>query len=114
MARWILILALLASFLAMPIASAGCKVKVVRKTCHCCAGKAVDSCCGSSGKPECNSAQPVDRSVQGISKIHVAPFVFTIAEIDFPADRPVHFTFSKTVAEIPSPPPLELNCIRLI
>jgi len=112
-ARFILVLILVAGLLAGPGAGAFCPVPTVRKACcKCCetSGKP----CGMATQPKCATPVLLDGVVQSDSNPVSAPQPVAILPfIQFSAfDSGVRYPEKAEL--IPGPPPLELNCIRLI
>ena len=111
--RLIIVLVMLAGLLAGPGTLAFCpSPKAPKACCKCCA--AAQKPCGMAAKTGCEIPVPQDRTAQADSKPLATPQIVAVATIRFfaPVDS---FSFqSQKVAQIPSPPPLALNCIRLI
>jgi hypothetical protein len=67
-----------------------------------------------AAQPKCEIPSAPDRAAQPDFKPLASPLLFSVGEIRF--FTPVNFfsVVAQNSAQIPSPPPLELNCIRLI
>jgi hypothetical protein len=111
-ARLVIALALISGLMAGPVALASCPPKVQKACCKCCANAAKP--CGMTAKTDCNLPLPNDQATQSDSKPMTTPQVVAMGEIQFfsPAGFPAYL--QKNSTQIPSPPLLALNCIRLI
>jgi len=113
-ARLIIVLALVAGLLAGQGARAFCPPPTVQKACCCRCCEKSKQPCGMAAKARCEIPVAQDRTAQPDSKPVPAPQVVAFATIRSisPLDSSsFHIT---NVEQIPSPPPLALNCIRLI
>jgi len=111
--RLAIVLALLSALLAGPSFSVECPAKVSKPVCHCC--NKVSHCCGGmSAQSECAVPVPHDRAAQLHLKPVCSPVLFSTGNICFFVQDHFFPQFSKSVEVVYSPPPLELNCIRLI
>jgi hypothetical protein len=111
----LIMFAAMASFLAAPMAVTDCAGKVSKSmACACCAHEVAGNC-GNAGKAPCNPAPPsVDRTIHQTDRSVIAAVLFSLGELQ-PVALTSHFVSeSRGLEPIPSPPPLSLNCIRLI
>ncbi len=113
-ARLLIVFALVSSLLAGSVSSANCQpAKAAEADCQCCA-PAEKSCCNMAAKPKCKIPPAPDRAAQPDFKPLASPLLFSVGEIRFFTPTIFFFHVAQNSAQIPSPPPLELNCIRLI
>jgi hypothetical protein len=115
--RFLIALIIVAGLLGVPAMQANCPVKVSKKSsCPCCQTSAARSCCGTAMESRCGSIplQQEDRASQSDIKPAITPSLFSVGEITFFAPAAYFPSVVENVREIPSPPLLELNCIRLI
>lgn len=111
--RLLTVFALMSSLLVNPVSSADCQPVAAKTACACCAS-AKKSCCNMAAKPHCEIPLAPDRTAQSDSKPLASPLLFSTGTIRFFTPHIFFSSVAKSIAQIPSPPPLALNCIRLI
>jgi hypothetical protein len=111
--RFIVEVILLASFLGGPKVFGECPVRLKKVHCSCCAST-TSSCCKKTLQSQCGIPQLLDRCAPTDSKSPVATQFAAVFEILFFPQVHFYSSISRFVEQIPSPPPREMNCIRLI